>query len=298
MQFTLPTTKEQMYETLGEIFYYYRIKREGWEGVELLPLTLNRIEFTPLSENDIKQRIDKYIAPEISMQKRQEMQAVEKEISSLQTQKINLSVANEEQKLLISKEYELQSSVLMQDALSRGTAQSTIITKALEELQSDKAEKIEELSQSYATKISEIDGRITALNQKLTDIENFYSAYRDQLFNSKLQQGIDEQEKFGIDVLKYNNGIEEREVKHANSVLSRSAELELKFRELNQEFYTKDQLVEMGYYEDVIACVCAYYDTLDALTAYQQFSADKKVPIYLDDYYINILYIYRSRAGQ
>jgi hypothetical protein len=298
MQFDLPTTKEQMYETLKEIFYYYRIRREGWEGVELLPLELERMQFTPLSENDIKDRIEKCVAPEITMGKWQEIQSVEKQISAMKTKKVNLGIALEEQKNLIAQQYSLKSKVITQDALARGTAQSTIITKELADLESQKADEISQANQSYNDKIADIDATISALEQKKTEIEQFYQGYKAELLDAKLLQSLETQENFGLEVLKYNNGVEEREVKHANSVTNRTADLELKIRELNQTFFSKDQLVEMGYYEDVIDCVCGYYDRLDPMTAYQQINGDKKVPIYLDDYYTNILYLYRSRAGQ
>ena len=53
----------------------------------------------------------------------------------------------------------------------------------------------------------------------------------------------------------------------------------------------------MGYYTDAINCVCAYFDTLSALTAYQQIAHDTKVAIYLDDYYSNVVYMYKTLAN-
>ena len=63
-------------------------------------------------------------------------------------------------------------------------------------------------------------------------------------------------------------------------------------------FFTKDQLVEMGYYKDAIDCVCAYFDTLNPVTAFQQIAHDTKVAIYLDDYYSNVVYMYKSLADE
>ena len=53
----------------------------------------------------------------------------------------------------------------------------------------------------------------------------------------------------------------------------------------------------MGYYKDAIDCVCAYFDTLSAVAAYQQISHDSKVAIYLDDYYANVVYMYKTLAN-
>ena len=58
----------------------------------------------------------------------------------------------------------------------------------------------------------------------------------------------------------------------------------------------KEQLVEMGYYADVVKCVMAYYNTLSPLDAYRDLSSEQQVIIYLDDYYSSVLYNYQMRA--
>jgi len=67
--------------------------------------------------------------------------------------------------------------------------------------------------------------------------------------------------------------------------------------EIAEVSFSKDQLVNMGYYEDVILCVGAYYDTLSSANAYQDFKNEDKLVMYLDDYYQNMLYLYKTRAG-
>ena len=39
----------------------------------------------------------------------------------------------------------------------------------------------------------------------------------------------------------------------------------------------------------------AYYDTLEPLTAYQDIVYEKKLMIFLDDYFESLVYIYKSR---
>ena len=73
--------------------------------------------------------------------------------------------------------------------------------------------------------------------------------------------------------------------------------MELRFLDISSGEFTHDQLVEMGYYEDVIKCVCGYYDTLSASNAYYDITSEKKLAIYLDEYYSEIIYTYKLRAG-
>ena len=64
MQFDLPTTKTEMYDVLQELFYYYRIKKVPFEEITLLPLTLDRLTYTPLTDAEIEERAEALIMPE------------------------------------------------------------------------------------------------------------------------------------------------------------------------------------------------------------------------------------------
>ena len=50
MQFNLPNTKEEMYQILNDLFYYYRVQREGFEEVNLIELNLPRLEYQEKEE--------------------------------------------------------------------------------------------------------------------------------------------------------------------------------------------------------------------------------------------------------
>ena len=71
----------------------------------------------------------------------------------------------------------------------------------------------------------------------------------------------------------------------------------IRYLDVSAGEFTKDQLVDMGYYEDVIRCVCGYYDTLQPSVAYRDILDEGKLAIYLDDYYESIIYLYKSAAG-
>ena len=53
MTFDTPTTKNEMYEILQEIFYYYRIRREADTGVTLNRLNLGRINYTSMTDQEL-----------------------------------------------------------------------------------------------------------------------------------------------------------------------------------------------------------------------------------------------------
>ena len=85
--------------------------------------------------------------------------------------------------------------------------------------------------------------------------------------------------------------------RYDNSIKETKCSLKLRFLDISSGEFTHDQLVKMGYYEDVIRCVCGYYDTLSAGDAYFDISSERKLAIYLDEYYTEIVYTYKLRAG-
>ena len=98
-------------------------------------------------------------------------------------------------------------------------------------------------------------------------------------------------------MFKYNNSLDEKEQRSKNAIAQSNATLQLKYLEINSNNLSKDQLIEMGYYKDVIDCVCAYYDRLSALDAWRAISNEPKVAVYLEEYYTQIVSMYQLRAG-
>ena len=61
--------------------------------------------------------------------------------------------------------------------------------------------------------------------------------------------------------------------------------------------FSKDELVQNGYYKDALKCVTAYYNTLSAADAYNDIMSDAGLVPYLDDYFDDILVMYKLKAN-
>ena len=55
MEFVIPTTKSEMFNELDKIFKHYRINRYGYQKVELLPVTFNRLPLIEKTEEEFLQ---------------------------------------------------------------------------------------------------------------------------------------------------------------------------------------------------------------------------------------------------
>lgn len=298
MKFDLPTTKAEMYNTLQEIFHYYRIKREGGIEMELQPLVLPRMNYTPLTDTQLTEMAKNMVKPAVEREKYPALKQAGRKKDEIQLQIDNIILQRNNEISIIERKFNSRVEKVEADALKRGTANSTIVTQEIAKIEDERSEEISKIISQYEQLEAKLVQEIEFLNTEFSNLQNFYYNILDYEAASKKQELILEQEKIKREVEKYNTGLDEAEQKYQNSIIRQHANLELKFKELNVEPFSKDQLVEMGYYEDVIDCVCGYFDTLPALEAYQEFNSEKKLTTYLDDYYVNVLYMYRVRAGQ
>ena len=297
MQFNLPTNKEQMYVILNDLFYYYRIKREGYEPVEQQGLNLEKMEYEIPSDEQLEATARILLAA----QDEREVLALKKQIE-LERVKVQEKIVQIEQRHQTSVDqsrtlYQESLEKLRAQAINNGLINSSAYLDKLTSLEGQMNGKIIELTEKKEEELAELNAQLSALNAQLEECENYYSSVHEKQVDAKVVELKEEAEKIYREVFKYNNGIEEKVQRYANTIMRSNMNLYLTYLEISSGEFTKDQLVQMGYYDDVIKCVCGYYDTIDALSAYQDICNDKKLPVYLDDYYANLCHMYGLRAG-
>ena len=297
MVFNTPTTKEEMYATLQELFHYYRIRREIPEEIDLKPLELKRIEFTPLTDVQLQDKAHSLVLPEVERDLFSVTEKLKQSISNLTKEKASLQQAKEDALVQVENSYSTQEQKVIEQAQKRGIDNSNIVINEISKIQDLKNQELAKTTTSYDQKISAIDGEIKSLQQDIISAENFFSSLLQKKVMATILKLKEEQQKEQNEVFKYNNGLDEKEQIHLNSITRQKADLLVKIKQINADLLTKDQLVEMGYYADVFSCVCGYYDTLDPIEAYQEISSESKIALYLDDYYGQILLLYRNRTG-
>ena len=102
MVYETPTTKEQMYEILKQIYYDYRMKIDGYEDAGLTDLILDRMEFTEKTDEELFEEargltIPWYDAELLKAKKTNEAKilALSKSLLSLDNEKLGSSVYKE-----------------------------------------------------------------------------------------------------------------------------------------------------------------------------------------------------------
>ncbi len=294
MTFDTPTTKDEMYEILQEIFYYYRIRREADTGVNLNDLELTRLSYTPMTELEITAKAQATVKSAQEEKVLNYKRKLTDEIAELTAKVASYGAQKLAAEAAARASYAAAEQKAEREAVKRGIAESSAVIDRIAEIQTALAAEIIAIDADYDQKIAAAQARITALNTDLTGADNYYAqvfAYEVAAEKEKIKE---EEQKLIREIFKYNNGLDEKEQRSANSIITTTRSLELRYMNIASNFFTKDQLVEMGYYTDAITCVRAYYDTLSAVAAYQQIAHDTKVAIYLDDYYTNVVYMYKT----
>jgi len=292
MEFNLPTTKGEMYAILNDLFYYYRIRREGYEEINLQPLNLTRMEYQPATDEELKVKAEKLVAAQKSRELSDYKSKLSREITVL-AEKITLAESNAVREVeAVEKLYADSIEAVLKKATVAGIYSSSIMVDKTAQLEDSKNKSIQEITSKNNENIASLTAQKTALEYELSAAEDYFKSSHEADTDKKLTELIDEREKTVREVFEYNNALDEKEQRYINTIKQTNASLKLRFLDISTGHFTKDQLVDMGYYEDVIRCVCGYFDRLDPSAAFQDIGSEKKLAVYLDDYYQDLVYMY------
>ena len=296
MEFNLPTTKEEMYRILNDLFYHYRIMREEYKEIALEELQLQRLEYTPETDEELMEKAEKIVAADKAREKAEYIEKLNAEITEITT-KITLTQENTQNEIQAVKDSCQQSiDALYKEGAREGAYYTSLIDYNSTKLQDSRNATIYKISSESNATVAELTAKKQVVEQKLSNVD----AYFEQIHAFDTERKIIELKEKRLatimEVFKYNNGLDEKEQRYKNTIEQNKASLRLRFLYIRSGQFTKDQLVEMGYYEAVVRCVCGYFDRLDPYTAFQDIASEKKLAIYLDDFYQNVVYTYSLLA--
>ena len=298
MEFNTPTTKEAMYTTLRSIYNYYRIQRDGYTPTTFTPLSLNRIAFTPLTDVELLSKAETLTLAKNEERKAKKKESLEKEIAAANAKISALNSAETTLTAAINSRYAASEDKLRSEASKKGFANSSVLLSEIAALESKKNAEITALGTEYAAKRADCTASISAAGSAITGLSTYCADLYTAEKNAEFTKLKDEQRETVVSVNKYNGLQDEKEQKQAISVALSNADLQLKFLALQTSSFTKEQLVEMGYYTDVVNCITGYFGTLSsAAERYTSFASESQLVFYLEDYYPDILYMYRTLAG-
>ncbi len=297
MEFNLPTTRGEMFEVLKQLFNHYRVRKQGYEEITMQELLLERLDIDYETDQDLLTKAEKLLEAEHEREIKKYKNELSSKVIALQ-EKISLLENNcVEEIASITTLYDESIAKVQNQVLKTGLSNSSILVDKTALLEDSKNQKIALLTQEKNEKIATLSAEIEQINALLLASEEYFSIIHQKEIEKKFIELCDDREQKRIEVFKYNNSLDEKEQRYANTIKQTQSSLYLRYLDIKAAEYTKDQLVEMGYFKDVITCVCSYFDTLEPLEAYQSYLAEKQLTTYLDYYYEQIALLYKYRAG-
>lgn len=294
----IPKSKAEMYEQLEEIYLEYRNINQTIGNMTLETLNIDKIDYTPKTEADLLMEARELLQPWYN-------EEYEKRLSNLDTQyriyyikKQDLLTKEAVEREAFKQNIEERKEDLEKMALEHGFANTELFTDAFAKIteqnlngQAKITSKYDDLRQQLTNKMTEIEVEKEGLQEK-------FEKYLSDKISAKILELREEDKKYNIEVLKYNNGVEEKLQRSINGNISANATLKLKFMEITSGGFSKDDLIQRGYYKKIIKCVSDYY-TYNYGTyaaAYQDILNEHDLMIYLEDYYVSVLELLRMRA--
>ena len=297
MQYETPTTKSELITTLKEIYHFYRIQRIEAPKVNLQALVLPKLSFVEKSEEELIEQATILISASQQREKNKTVQEINEKLASLE---ILIASANQTTQSLIEKITELYTTSqekIREEGTIKGFVTSNAVLDKISQLEEEKNQKITEAIENNHNQIANYESQKAELNVRLTAIDEYFSSLFDKEVQAKVLELNEAQLKYRDEINKYNNTISEKNLNSKINILKAQASLDLRYKEIIIPDPSKDMLVDMGYYDDVIGCINSYYSTISAREAYQDLLNDKTLMICLDHYYQDLLYAYKLKAN-
>ena len=138
MQFNKPTTKEELHATLKDIFFYYRIKKAEFEQEVLYPISLTRLEFSGLTEEQLMQKASDLVRPEqLAELSKVRLDLLEKKEEYFEkVQQLTKAYNDNVEKVM--ENYNQSVTKIQEEAIKRGVGMTSVVTAQLNELENKK----------------------------------------------------------------------------------------------------------------------------------------------------------------
>lgn len=297
MQYETPTNKSQLLTTLKEIYHFYRVQRIEAPKINLKTLAIPKLAFDEKSVEELTEQAQTLILASHQREKNKSTEEIKEKLASLE---ILIASANQTTQSLIEKITELYTvsqEKIREEGTIKGFATSNVVLDKISQLEEEKNQKITEAIEKNHQQVADYESQKAELNVRLTALDEYFSSLFDKEVQAKVIELNEAQLKYRDEINKYNNTVSEKLLNSQNNVLKAQANLDARYKEIIIPEPSKDMLVDMGYYDDVIGCINSYYSTISAREAYQDLLNDKTLMICLDHYYQDLLYAYKLKAS-
>ncbi len=293
MEYKKPETEKELLSTLNSIYKYYRLRKDPYSEPDLPLINLQEISYEKMTDEEIEAYARELLLGEQQKEILQRKEDLQKEIKEKKSLIEQCSCTLQEKQKAVINNYEEKIKSLEQDGEKNGLIKSNVIMRNKAKLFAERDEKVKELTVNAEEEICALKSEIASLEEQEKGVEEYFAKTHQSALSSKVAELKQKQYDFMIEVLKYNNSVQEKNVKYANYIENTKANLQVKYIEIRTTPYTKEDLIDLGYYGEVVDCISEYYKRFDDSTVYSEFSACPKLMLYLEDFYETMCTYYK-----
>lgn len=288
--------------------YLNENKEEEPDLESLFPssLGLEKIEYTPESDESIASRADAEITAEKTKETNKVADKYDSAISELDEEKADTAENRAVKEKEIAELYAQLKKNQQNDSIKKGVARGSIMSSLLQQLESGEQVNKTEVARAYYQAIDDIDKTITSLNlQKDTALNELDLKYAAKL-EKEIAELKAERDKTVASYTKYNNNVEEKERKYAQSREEDVAKYleQQKQDRLQKQKEQREYEAKYGYsgeklqnYSQRYNVAYEFYMSLDGDIAADALAASPTMKFYLGNYYDKLMGELEGREG-
>jgi hypothetical protein len=289
-----PTSKQAVIDGLRQIDEYYKYRKDEYVPPVLVPLNLERMQFTVKSDSEYLSLAEELLKSKHTEDIRDRKDYFSKELWKVQSEMAELPSKLAEELSLLEEKYDELVNELKTEYRLKGIAYGDGSNGALAVLLNKKAEENAEITQKYAQKEQALDILVGYYSTEIDGAEQFFAKEHSEEINAKAIELKESDLETEREVHKYNEGLLEREVKYNNTLEQSAKKLHMEYMKIVYEGMTSEELLQKGYFHDALEWVLNYYrNKTDKVAGYIEYTETTDYILYLKDFYeqgVRLLY--------
>lgn len=273
--------RKEIFDKLNELEQAYRSETKG--KVEK-PLQLERLTYERPADDELYEKAKASIEKKYGTARKNAEDAAGKKKLSLSETIAELEKQREKDKASIDAAYDSAADKVSADAVKRGVQRSSIATNRIAELEKEKLADKSIIDQNSKSKADDIRKQIEELSAQLEETLKASKDEEETAREAEFERLKKESDDKAEAVKKYNNSLEEKEVKYNSSAAKTP---------------TDDELAKIKKSYDIkkVGAVIDYYMSFDdKAEAMRDFLSDPAFEEYLGDYYNYVFTVLKNRA--
>ena len=290
MNFTTPASKSELLSDLEQIDAYYKPQIEDVSVPTFAVASFTRRTYSPPDDATLISKASAVAENETNVMKLEYVIPYQAKMASNRAEKTALEGKKTARMNALDKARDEELASVDTELGKRGMSSSTIVNGVKEKITERYARQKAVEGASFDVQIGKYDAEYGELSNVISDADTLFLKKKQLLFDKLVKEYKEERQKKTDETNEYNNTVDEREIAVNNKWKEVTARLKLSALNSITSGYTSEKLEALGFYEDKIAVIQAYYSTMSATNAYLDFSQTTEFIRHLGPHYYTTLY--------